>query len=93
METEFYFAIITGNVAKRKRKKDQCYKLKSDILNHYRDQKLSAKAEASILDAIKYKKQFQLNTLRVLQGSSSNIFLGESNKSHQWINCRNNCCV
>lgn len=57
---------------KGKKKKDQqCYKLKSDILNHYRDQKLSAKAEASILDAIKYKKQFQLNTLRVLQGSSS----------------------
>ncbi len=77
MEKEFYFAIITSNVAKEKEKKkkdQQCYKLKSDILNHYRDQKLSAKAEASILDAIKYKKQFQLNTLRVLQGSSSNIF-------------------
>lgn len=42
-----------------KKKKDEwCYKLKSDILNHYRDQKRSAKEEASILDAIKYKKQF-----------------------------------
>lgn len=59
---------------KGKKKDQQCYKLKLDILNHYMDQKLSAKAEASILDAIKYKKQFRINTLRVLQGSSSNIF-------------------
>lgn len=44
------------------------------MLSRHSDQNWTAKAEAGILDAIKYKNQFQLNTLRVLQGSSSNIF-------------------